>query len=266
MEIHHPHHPTHKKNWKEYITEFIMLFAAVSLGFLAENFREQYIEKERSHELLESLMADVQTNVKLLDSLIDGNRKMVMKNDSAILYLMKNDEIDLETLFDFLPLQSYRYLNDNETYDQMKSSGSLRYIKDKHLLRNIIAYNNISEAAEYRSVSYEAEYVGDDYTKILHKWLPAEIAIRRHTSQYLKRTDYKKMLKMPEDLNLMTELDGLTRNKKNILRGQDVVAMRKELIPAISRKVSLVSGSEAIMIKTRAQAELVIKYYHEQMH
>ena len=71
---------------------------------------------------------------------------------------------------------------------------------------------------------------------------------------------------MPEDLNLMTELDGLTRNKKNILRGQDVVAMRKELIPAISRKVSLVSGSEAIMIKTRAQAELLIKYYHEQMH
>lgn len=34
MEVHHPHHPTHKKKWSEYITEFVMLFAAVTLGFL----------------------------------------------------------------------------------------------------------------------------------------------------------------------------------------------------------------------------------------
>ncbi len=40
MEVHHPHHPTHKKKWAEYIIEFVMLFAAVTLGFLAENLRE----------------------------------------------------------------------------------------------------------------------------------------------------------------------------------------------------------------------------------
>jgi hypothetical protein len=34
MEVHHPHHPTHKKKWSEYIIEFVMLFAAVTLGFL----------------------------------------------------------------------------------------------------------------------------------------------------------------------------------------------------------------------------------------
>jgi len=26
MEVHHPHHPTHKKKWSEYIIEFVMLF------------------------------------------------------------------------------------------------------------------------------------------------------------------------------------------------------------------------------------------------
>ena len=45
MEVHHPHHLTHKKNWKEYITEFLMLFFAVTLGFFAENYREHQIEK-----------------------------------------------------------------------------------------------------------------------------------------------------------------------------------------------------------------------------
>jgi len=45
--VHHPHHIAHKKKWNEYILEFLMLFVAVSLGFLAENLREQQIEKHR---------------------------------------------------------------------------------------------------------------------------------------------------------------------------------------------------------------------------
>ncbi len=37
MEVHHPHHPVYTKKWSEYIIEFVMLFAAVTLGFFAEN-------------------------------------------------------------------------------------------------------------------------------------------------------------------------------------------------------------------------------------
>ena len=50
MEVHHPYHLTHKKKWSEYIIEFVMLFAAVTLGFFAENIREGFIEKEREKE------------------------------------------------------------------------------------------------------------------------------------------------------------------------------------------------------------------------
>ena len=40
MEVHkHPHHVTHKKKWGEYLLEFLMLFLAVFLGFVAENIR-----------------------------------------------------------------------------------------------------------------------------------------------------------------------------------------------------------------------------------
>ena len=47
MEVHHhPHVPTHSKPWKEYILEFAMLFLAVSMGFIAENVREKYVEKK----------------------------------------------------------------------------------------------------------------------------------------------------------------------------------------------------------------------------
>ena len=47
MEVHHPHHPTHKKKWSEYIIEFVMLFTAVTLGFFAENVREHQVEKHK---------------------------------------------------------------------------------------------------------------------------------------------------------------------------------------------------------------------------
>jgi hypothetical protein len=76
MEVHH--HSHHPKKWKEYITEFLMLFLAVSLGFLAENLREGYVEKERSHELVSSFIKDVELNVQFLDSLIKGDKRNLL--------------------------------------------------------------------------------------------------------------------------------------------------------------------------------------------
>jgi hypothetical protein len=86
MEVHH--HSHHPKKWKEYITEFLMLFLAVSLGFAAENIREGYIEKERSHELVSSFIRDVELNIVLMDSLIHSNKKSLLKSDSIALYII----------------------------------------------------------------------------------------------------------------------------------------------------------------------------------
>lgn len=58
MEVHHHSHKP--KNWKEYITEFIMLFAAVTLGFFAENLREIQIEKHREIKYLQNIRQDLQ--------------------------------------------------------------------------------------------------------------------------------------------------------------------------------------------------------------
>lgn len=55
MEVHHPHHPTHSKKWKEYLLEFFMLFFAVTLGFFAENIREHYLEKHREIKFLQNI-------------------------------------------------------------------------------------------------------------------------------------------------------------------------------------------------------------------
>ena len=54
MEVHaHTHTP--RKKWTHYFWEFLMLFLAVFCGFLAENQREHYVEKQRAKELARAL-------------------------------------------------------------------------------------------------------------------------------------------------------------------------------------------------------------------
>jgi hypothetical protein len=53
MEVHqHTHSP--RKKWTHYFWEFLMLFFAVFCGFMAENKREQVIEKHRAKEYAQS--------------------------------------------------------------------------------------------------------------------------------------------------------------------------------------------------------------------
>src|SRR6185369_90711 len=71
MEVHkHPHHVTHKKKWGEYFLEFLMLFLAVFLGFLAENFREHQVEKERAKQYIFSFCEDLKNDTFRIKTLI----------------------------------------------------------------------------------------------------------------------------------------------------------------------------------------------------
>jgi hypothetical protein len=48
MEVHHHPDIHHKpKKWKEYFLEFLMIFLAVTLGFIAENLREHLTERAK---------------------------------------------------------------------------------------------------------------------------------------------------------------------------------------------------------------------------
>ena len=71
MEVHH--HSHHPKKWKEYITEFLMLFLAVSLGFMAENIREHQIEKHREIAYLQNVHEDLKLDLKNIDTVLSQN-------------------------------------------------------------------------------------------------------------------------------------------------------------------------------------------------
>jgi hypothetical protein len=85
-----PLHPAevriHKK-FKEYFWEFLMIFLAVTLGFLAENIRESITDRSHVAELAGQLREDLTTDTANLERLIINERVQVAKDDSLYVYL-----------------------------------------------------------------------------------------------------------------------------------------------------------------------------------
>ena len=171
MEVHHHSHKP--KNWKEYITEFFMLFAAVSMGFIAENIREKHIENERSEELMHAFIMDVKENQKHLDSLIENNKRMSDYYETLTFkHGFGNEPIDLIDLSNTLDLWMYRFVNKKTIFEQMKSTGALRYIQDKKILEAILKYEENADLVEIRSMENETNHYITEFRPALAKILP----------------------------------------------------------------------------------------------
>ena len=146
MEVHHHAHapaaPHHKKNWKSYFWEFLMLFLAVSLGAYVENTRESMLHKKEMKTQLNSMLSDLQSDITLFDSVTDRNRYGAEMADSLIELLHSNITNTSAIYFSARTVTAnlgYYYTN-SKSYDQLKTAGLLRYIKNKELLDSIGAY------------------------------------------------------------------------------------------------------------------------------
>jgi hypothetical protein len=145
MEVHHHPHVHHSKKWKNYLYEFLMLFLAVTAGFFVENLRENYIEHHRAKQFSKQLLADLR-----LDSLMfeNWNRNIqgMQKGHDSLLYLLiqKTGATDKEILETLLPITFvFDAPATTTTYNQMKTSGSLRYIENTELTADLQHYYDV---------------------------------------------------------------------------------------------------------------------------
>jgi hypothetical protein len=146
MEVHkHPHHVMHKKKWSEYLLEFIMLFLAVFLGFIAENIREHSVEKARAKQYAVSLINDLEKDTAMAQVDIRQMRFTISKIDTLakVLKTKKISEITNRQLFAYTLLDGdYRpYMWSRATLDEIKSSGSLRYMGNDSIIMRVSAYD-----------------------------------------------------------------------------------------------------------------------------
>ena len=146
MEVHHPHHVTHKKKWGEYLLEFFMLFLAVFLGFVAENIREQTVEHHREKVYIHSLVEDLKSDIIQSDEVLIKLNKRSVGIDSVIAALSSPEIIESSN-------NAYRlwsknigfadFISNDRTILQLKNSGGLSLIRNKVVSDDIMKYDQV---------------------------------------------------------------------------------------------------------------------------
>lgn len=152
MEVHH-HPEMEKKGLKEYLLEGLMIFLAVSMGFLAENLREHITDNRRIQEYMQSMTADLLGDVEMYKSASIFNLNHCKMIDTIItsLQLKKNNTSEVYSLARQLTMGSSVISPDTKTFEQMKSSGSMRLIKKQALADSIGSYYQWVKKFDYWS-------------------------------------------------------------------------------------------------------------------
>lgn len=154
MEVHkHPHHVTHKKRWGEYFLEFLMIFLAVTLGFFAENIRENISDSRREKEFAQELYSELKDDSAVVAVRLTGRREKEKDMDYLSSYFKDSSLTSLPR--EFYPayttstylINSYAFEPKDGILSQMRNSGSLRYFKSielQKLLGDIaVCINNV---------------------------------------------------------------------------------------------------------------------------
>lgn len=226
MEVHHPHHPP--KSLKDYANEFIVIFVALTLGFLVENQREHYIEGLREKELAKSLLKDLaadSVDFKEFQELRIIERKSV----NQAIKILENQGLkptDTTLYYHFIRgvfiwrHPEFRQAN----LDQIISSGSLRYFKNDTLAKAISDLKMQLKRIEYRQ-DREKEYF---YANI-QPWVVNHLNLA-HVDAHRNGLSRTKMMALLEQNQssapgkpyfLDTQHQNLGTQTANMLRGSD---------------------------------------------
>jgi hypothetical protein len=153
MEVHHPHAaPKKEKHFKHYLFEFLMLFLAISAGFLVENQREHYVENKREKGFIKSYVEDLkQDTAKIIANIqLRGSKILIM--DSLLKLLNSPDpNKDGQSAYYFgrRTTRSTLYQANDRTIKQLKNAGGLRLIRNQKASNAIMTYDQANDYIVY---------------------------------------------------------------------------------------------------------------------
>jgi 2-polyprenyl-6-methoxyphenol hydroxylase-like FAD-dependent oxidoreductase len=160
MEVHHHPDLKHKKkNFREYFLEFLMIFLAVTMGFIAENVREGISDRSKEKEYIESLVQDIKTDtaqakdkLKSLHSQMFGMDTLEMlltpevnNNDSAVYICYRQGK----SIYSQHPM-----VYSDRTITQLVSSGNMRLIKKQKISDRITEYYSNIKGVDAQKTYY----------------------------------------------------------------------------------------------------------------
>lgn len=135
-----------KKNFIDHFFDFFMLFAAVSLGFFVDNYRDNQNEKKIAHEIAGNLIQDIASDTINIKKVIHKYTIRLTQLDSLYQLTRDKNEIKEDTfLYKYLALTNEQiwFEHNNNTINMAVDAGFLSYFP--HPISNqLTAYENES--------------------------------------------------------------------------------------------------------------------------
>jgi hypothetical protein len=187
MEVHH-HPEVEHKGFKEYLLEGLMIFLAVMMGFIAENIRESISEHNRAKEYAETMVADLSADTTALNEYLTYTGFSV-HNVDTLMQLLSTSEIKNIPSGKLYWYGLYggaqpSFIPNDATFQQMKSSGSLRFFK-KSIAREVATYDQLCrrsltlEEADHLMFA-EVRKIRAQIFEFQYNKLANDLAITRH--------------------------------------------------------------------------------------
>jgi len=158
MEVHHhPHTPDsyrERKKWTHYLWEFLMLFLAVTLGFLVENMREHYVENQRERQYIKSFYEDLTADEYDFQLNIIFLREQMQQADT-LQKLMLNIKTGQPANRIYMYLRGMtrssagRLYPNDRTIVQLRNAGGMRLIKNKNVSDSMVGYYRTVEIIQF---------------------------------------------------------------------------------------------------------------------
>jgi hypothetical protein len=150
MEVHH-HPEIEKKGFKEYLLEGLMIFLAVMMGFIAENVRENFTEQRRAKEYAATMAADLSADTSALKAYLTYTQFSVNNVDTLMRLITAYDIKSIPTgklyWYGLFGGAQPSFIPNDATFQQMKSSGSLRFFK-KSIAREVATYDRLCRRSQ----------------------------------------------------------------------------------------------------------------------
>lgn len=206
---------------KKYILEFLMLFLAVFLGFIADNYREVVLEKSKERKYITSLIKDVEADKRDLNQVIKNNifRKSYLDSLSSYCFAFDREGIATEKLYAFYPIVLQRpdfFIPNDLTMIQLKNAGDMRLINNQRAVKEILQYD-----LQKALIRNQQEYYENYHNKAI--------------SSGLKIFNHKKV-REALDLKRSNDVESLRKMSYTLLENGD------RMIPQFGNEIAMYQG------------------------
>lgn len=230
------------KDWKKYLFEFLLIFMAVFLGFLADSFRENYGEQQQAIELARSFYEELKNDSATVVSKIDGRHQ----KEKSIKYMIeffrdssltsKSKELPYHFIWGVTARSPIIFTPRTVVLAQLKSSGSLRYFKNDRLQKQIgdlsVAIDFIVARQEYENSIFttymEPVMINHMDFDFQHKLWQNSVSIFDRLEEYRISDEYIPFyISQPDRINRQTLMNSLGYYHTNGLLSTRLIAFQK---------------------------------------